>query len=118
MTNSLPKPAFSSLSRFFGLLRFHREKWRVSPSENEVWLGAESNRRHEDFQSSALPTELPSLIALPLSRCIERRGLIKAENARPSAPSCSGGLQALVECCHRLWLDIASTCRCRASIPA
>jgi hypothetical protein len=27
----------------------------------EIWLGAESNRRHEDFQSSALPTELPSL---------------------------------------------------------
>ena len=26
-----------------------------------MWLGAESNRRHEDFQSSALPTELPSL---------------------------------------------------------
>ena len=24
------------------------------------WLRAESNRRHEDFQSSALPTELPS----------------------------------------------------------
>src|SRR6266487_4923460 len=30
------------------------------PSEKGVWLGAESNRRHEDFQSSALPTELPS----------------------------------------------------------
>ena len=29
------------------------------------WLGPESNRGHEDFQSSALPTELPSL-ALPL----------------------------------------------------
>ena len=28
--------------------------------ENEVWLGAESNRRHVDFQSTALPTELPS----------------------------------------------------------
>ncbi len=26
----------------------------------EKWLGPESNRRHEDFQSSALPTELPS----------------------------------------------------------
>jgi hypothetical protein len=26
------------------------------------WLGAESNRRHEDFQSSALPTELPSRV--------------------------------------------------------
>ncbi len=24
------------------------------------WLGPESNRGHEDFQSSALPTELPS----------------------------------------------------------
>ena len=67
------------------------------PSENEVWLGAESNRRHEDFQSSALPTELPSRIALPQSRCIERRVLIKAENAQPSTPSCSGGLSALIE---------------------
>jgi hypothetical protein len=27
----------------------------------EWWLGPESNRGHEDFQSSALPTELPSL---------------------------------------------------------
>ena len=27
----------------------------------EWWLGRESNPRHEDFQSSALPTELPSL---------------------------------------------------------
>ena len=24
-----------------------------------MWSGTESNRRHEDFQSSALPTELP-----------------------------------------------------------
>ena len=24
-----------------------------------VWYGAESNRRHQDFQSCALPTELP-----------------------------------------------------------
>jgi hypothetical protein len=27
---------------------------------NEIWLGPESNRRHVDFQSTALPTELPS----------------------------------------------------------
>src|SRR5437016_14439658 len=26
------------------------------------WLGAELNRRHKDFQSSALPTELPSRV--------------------------------------------------------
>ena len=30
-------------------------RWRFGE-----WLGPESNRRHEDFQSSALPTELPS----------------------------------------------------------
>ena len=28
------------------------------------WLGAESNRRHVDFQSTALPTELPSLLPM------------------------------------------------------
>ena len=27
-----------------------------------VWLGPESNQRHMDFQSTALPTELPSHI--------------------------------------------------------
>ena len=27
------------------------------------WLGRELNPRHEDFQSSALPTELPSRMA-------------------------------------------------------
>jgi hypothetical protein len=32
-----------------------------SASFKEWWLGRESNPRHEDFQSSALPTELPSL---------------------------------------------------------
>jgi hypothetical protein len=31
-----------------------------SASFKEWWLGRESNPRHEDFQSSALPTELPS----------------------------------------------------------
>jgi hypothetical protein len=43
---------------FAGLLRELRRK---SLFLKEIWLGAESNRRHEDFQSSALPTELPSL---------------------------------------------------------
>ena len=33
---------------------------RNSLREREKWLEPESNRRHEDFQSSALPTELSS----------------------------------------------------------
>ena len=44
---------------------------RISFSENgwayfsvRVWLGPESNRRHVDFQSTALPTELPSLLTM------------------------------------------------------
>src|SRR6266481_1482146 len=86
-------------------VRFQRKKWRIFPCENEVWLGAESNRRHEDFQSSALPTELPSRIALLLSRCIERRVLIKAENAQPSTPSCGGGLSALIKHRYRKSVD-------------
>ena len=32
----------------------------VLPMKTAVWLGPESNRRHVDFQSTALPTELPS----------------------------------------------------------
>src|SRR5690625_1539821 len=28
------------------------------------WLGTESNRRHKDFQSFALPTELPSQLLI------------------------------------------------------
>ncbi len=31
---------------------------------SEKWLGTESNRRHADFQSAALPTELPSRTGL------------------------------------------------------
>jgi hypothetical protein len=33
-------------------------------TKNGVWLGRELNPRHEDFQSSALPTELPSLLPM------------------------------------------------------
>jgi hypothetical protein len=33
----------------------------------KTWLGPESNRRHVDFQSTALPTELPSLLAIRIS---------------------------------------------------
>ena len=34
---------------------------KPSLSIRKEWLGPESNQRHMDFQSTALPTELPSL---------------------------------------------------------
>jgi hypothetical protein len=43
-------------------------KWiskTMSMHVHQIWLGAESNRRHVDFQSTALPTELPSLLIAP-----------------------------------------------------
>ena len=39
-----------------------------------MWFGAESNRRHKDFQSFALPTELPNhelYIHLMEGKCIK-----------------------------------------------
>ena len=42
-------------------------------SREKVWAGAESNRRHEDFQSSALPTELPAHVRTGWPR--ETRGV-------------------------------------------
>jgi hypothetical protein len=41
---------------------FRRKSSRKILIFKDIWLGAESNRRHEDFQSSALPTELPSRV--------------------------------------------------------
>ena len=39
--------------------RKHSDCKAVEIFEARMWPGTESNRRHEDFQSSALPTELP-----------------------------------------------------------
>ena len=35
----------------------------------QKWAGADSNRRHTDFQSVALPTELPALTTVHLMNC-------------------------------------------------
>jgi hypothetical protein len=50
-----PQPTdYKSVALPIELSRHRRDKW---------WLGTESNRRHKDFQSFALPTELPSQIS-------------------------------------------------------
>src|SRR5262249_14126778 len=44
------------------------------PPRREMWPGTESNCRHEDFQSSALPTELPGQkLGIFLKSCRESR---------------------------------------------
>ena len=43
----------------------HECQWMVS----SWWLETESNRRHKDFQSSALPTELSSQSYLFADTC-------------------------------------------------
>ena len=49
---NLPKPNNKKARFSAGLINVSkRDPW---------WLGTESNRRHADFQSAALPTELPS----------------------------------------------------------
>jgi hypothetical protein len=45
-----------------------------------VWCpGAESNHRHEDFQSTALPTELPGLGYIEIFSYREKHGIKSCE---------------------------------------
>ena len=47
---------------FASLRHTGQSKFAGEEGGKRRWLRAESNRRHKDFQSSALPTELPSLV--------------------------------------------------------
>src|SRR5512142_2504342 len=63
-----------------------REQRRANSLRGE-WLGAESNCRHADFQSAALPTELPSRKPFNLFELVmlsqSARGTRRTQNARP-----------------------------------
>ena len=56
--------------------RIQRNRWRKLCSEiQEWWPGTELNRRHKDFQSSALPTELPGRLLRDLRKdCVVFEG--------------------------------------------
>src|SRR5213593_3339964 len=86
----------------------------ILPMKTGLWLGAESNRRHVDFQSTALPTELPSRRGCRSCVRIPARLVTKAENAGRStrmarlSPPCrsSGavGKDAVTEICAAIRL--------------
>ena len=61
-------------------------------STKKWWLGTESNRRHEDFQSSALPTELPSHLAnnILIYERVPRRDSLKMAELTGLEPATSG----------------------------
>src|SRR5690606_33623647 len=50
------------------------------------WLRAESNRRHADFQSAALPTELPSLFLAELTGLEPAISGLTGRCVRPTTP--------------------------------
>ncbi len=57
------------------------------------WSGADLNRRHMDFQSIALPTELPDRASKRRARGakIARPGTSVKKNERPPSPSAASG---------------------------
>src|SRR5438270_3836185 len=87
-------------------LAFARDQTRSS-LKLKMWLGPESNRRHADFQSAALPTELPSREDGHLSRKdgplnppsrIHRRGRRKRRRQnffqfKSASADCAAGLK-------------------------
>jgi hypothetical protein len=98
------------LLKFQNRLRFQRPFKRLDILNIFNWCpGAESNHRHEDFQSTALPTELPGP-----KRGIQREGRVlnprtlhRSSNARPCVRPVSAGSDLLREChqCRALPID-------------
>ena len=65
--------------QIFDLQGFNRLKW---------WCGAGSNRRHKDFQSFALPTELPHRIKIESSKSkVENEGQFRFGMAKIGFPA-------------------------------
>ena len=98
------------LLKFISNLRYQRSFKRLDILNIFRWCpGAESNHRHEDFQSTALPTELPGQ-----KRGIQREGRVlnprtlhRSSNARLCLRPVSAGSDLLRKCrqCRPLPID-------------
>ena len=76
---------YHPLLKIISHLRFQRSFKRLDILNISKWCpGAESNHRHEDFQSTALPTELPGQ-----TRGLQREGRV----LNPRAPCASSNLK-------------------------
>jgi site-specific DNA recombinase len=70
--NDYRTPQVNSVFLYFARLKRVLEQNKTGKTDCNVdfpvpWCGAGSNRRHKDFQSFALPTELPHLLELRIS---------------------------------------------------
>jgi hypothetical protein len=70
-----------------------------NPTSSVEWLGAESNRRHVDFQSTALPTELPSRDRRRIAR---RREVFTMQQSANTARPCAIGTIKFSASTHEL----------------
>ena len=69
---NLPKYGAGDWNRTRNLLITNQLLCQLSYTSDETWcLGAESNHRHRDFQSLALPTELPRHTSCFLWKCLQ-----------------------------------------------
>ena len=66
-----------------------------------LWLGTESNRRHADFQSAALPTELPSRTACSLDSAIKRIAIFESTVDQGLSFGLLARTGASIACCSR-----------------
>ena len=83
------------------------------PLGNQPWLGTESNRRHADFQSAALPTELPSPKSFNLFELFgssQRDGRARGRRRRPIRSRT--GVRCPPESHYRTACDATGRSRC------
>ena len=72
---TMPSSFWEASAWLGGLVHNHQNRkqvggrYAVLPAKMSWWLGRESNPRHRDFQSPALPTELPSRCAARIAAC-------------------------------------------------
>ena len=78
------------------------------PTRNRAfwkWSGAGSNRRHQDFQSCALPTELPDHVSVSSKWYVLVRSLSIRQRGDWIQPGSSGSQRRQLSCCKGLPVD-------------
>src|SRR5438552_15779070 len=78
-------------------------------TQGMVWLGTESNRRHADFQSAALPTELPSRVATSLDSTIKRVAIFESTVEQCYSCGFFGRSGASIAFCSMRWSSSSVT---------